>query len=276
MGILFGGLASLFYGVADFLGGQGARRAPAAAIVLWSGVISFPLIVAVGLVGGGTASAPDYLLGAAGGFAGAIGLVTLFAGLGRGHAAVVAPAAAVGTAVFPVIAAVIGGERPTSLAWIGIAIAGPAILLCSWVADRSDLHWQGLGYGLLAGLGFGGWTILLDRTSEASALLPLISGRAATMVTVLAIAALGAWKVVGFGAVPWVIVAGNGVLDVAGNATLLLGLRSGELALVAVASSFYPAVTVLMARVVNGEHLRKRQVAGVVATLTALAFIALS
>ncbi|HXV71871.1 MAG TPA: hypothetical protein VEB69_10785 [Acidimicrobiia bacterium] len=56
---------------------------------------------------------------------------------------------------------------------------------------------------------------------------------------------------------------------------LLLALRAGTLAPVAVAASFYPAVTVVMARLVNAEHLRTRQVVGVALTLCALTAIAL-
>jgi drug/metabolite transporter (DMT)-like permease len=42
-----------------------------------------------------------------------------------------------------------------------------------------------------------------------------------------------------------------------------------------VSSSFYPVVTVVLARIVNQEHLRGRQVFGIVMTLVALAAIAL-
>ena len=80
---------------------------------------------------------------------------------------------------------------------------------------------------------------------------------------------------VGFGQVPKGIVATNGIFDVTANVTLLLALRAGSLALAAVAAAFYPAVTILMARVVNAEHLRKRQIVGLVLTLGALAAIAL-
>ncbi len=95
------------------------------------------------------------------------------------------------------------------------------------------------------------------------------------MVVVLAVAAGGLWKVTSYRHIPKAIVAGNGVLDAAGNVTLLLALNAGSLALAAVAASFYPAVTVVMARVVNKERLRKRQVAGIALTLAALVAIAL-
>ena len=275
MGIFLGGLTSLLYGIGDFLGGEGAKRAPAAAIVLWAGVVSFPLVSAIALINGGSASGTDLALGAAAGTAGALGLVFLFAGLGKGHAAAVAPAAGAFAGMLPVVVAVVTGERPSTLAWLGVGLAIPAIVLSSWVADPGDLPWGGVGFGVIAGVGFGGYAIIIDRTSATSELLPLISARAATMVVVLVVALLGMWKVTGFGQMPRGIVLGNGFLDVAGNITLLAGLRVGSLALVAVSSSLYPVVTVVMARVVNREHLRGRQVVGIVMTLVALAAIAL-
>ncbi len=139
MGILLGGLTSLFYGFGDFLGGEGAKRAPAAAIVLWAGVVSFPLVSVIALVNGGSASGADFAIGAAAGTAGALGLVFLFAGLGKGHAAAVAPAAGAVAAILPVVAAVATGERPSTLAWLGVGLAIPAIVLSSWVADPGNL-----------------------------------------------------------------------------------------------------------------------------------------
>lgn len=274
VGILLGGLTSLLYGVGDFLGGEGAKRAPAASVVLWAGVVSFPLIAGVALLVGGSATAADMWLGAVGGAAGVLGLVMLFAGLGRGHAAAVAPASAAVGAIIPVIFGIVGGERPSLLAWSGVAVAIPAVVLSSSVADGVSA--SGLRFGIAAGIGFGGYAVILDRTSDASALLPLVSARGSAMAFIGLIALLGLWDVTRFAEVPALIVAANGVLDVAGNVTLLLALRSGSLALVGVAASFYPAVTVILARLINSEHLRARQIAGVVLTLVSLSVIAVA
>lgn len=276
MEVVLGGISSLLYGVADFLGGEGAKRAPAAAIVLWAGVLSFPLILVVGYLVGGDARMSDYLLGAGAGIAGALGLVSLFAGLGRGRAAAVAPTAAAVAAVIPVMVAVIGGERPSLLAWVGVLVALPAIVLSAWVADPGESLKGSVGYGLTAGLGFGGFTAIIGLTDPDSNLLPLITSRASTMLAVLLLTGLGVWRLVGFGSSPRLLVAGNAVLDVSGNVALLLAVRAGSLALAAVAASFYPAVTVLLARLVNGEHLRARQLVGIALTVLAMSAIALS
>jgi len=273
--IVFGGISSLLYGAADFLGGEGARRAPAAAIVFWAGAISFPLILVVALITGGEASTADYLMGAAAGASGAVGLVFLFAGLGRGRAASVAPVAAALAAVLPVVVAVVEGERPSVLAWMGVIVAVPAIVLCASVGEAGGADRSSTLYGVVAGLGFGGFTALIRFTGEESNLLPLVASRASTIVIVVILGGLGVWKLARFGETPRPIVVGNAVLDVAGNVALLLAIRAGSLALAAVAASFYPAVTVMIARVVNTEHLRGRQVIGLGLTLLAMTAIAI-
>jgi uncharacterized membrane protein len=273
VGVLLGALSAVFYGIADFLGGEGAKRSPAPAIVLWSGVVSFPFVVAVALIVGGEATTTDLVIGALAGTSGAFGLVSLFAGLARGRAASVAPVSAVLAGIFPVLVAVALGERPSALAWLGIALAVPAVALSAAVG--SSLRAEGVAFGVAAGFGFGGYAIVIDLTAAASRLLPLITARAATMAVVGLVAWAGVWAVAGPREVPGRIVAGNGILDVAGNIALLAGLRAGSLALVAMAGSFFPAVTVAMARVVNGERLLRRQILGVALTLAALAAIAL-
>lgn len=243
--------------------------------MLWAGIVSLPLLAALAIAVGGEAELWDYVLGALAGSAGVLGLVALFAGLARGQAAAVAPAAAACTALIPVVVAVIGGERPSALAWVGIAVAIPAIVLSSWVSEPGDVPLGGVGFGVLAGLGFGAYTVIINLTAESSNILPLISARASSLVVVGVVGLAGLWRVSGFRSLPKAIVIGNGVLDAAGNVALLLALRAGSLALAAVAASFYPAVTVLMARVVNHEHVRTRQVVGIALTLGALALIAL-
>jgi drug/metabolite transporter (DMT)-like permease len=274
LGVFLGAVSSLLYGVGDFLGGEGAKRVSAATIVLWAGVVSLPLITVAALLVGGAVEVSDLWWGAAAGASGALGLVTLFAGLGKGQAAAVAPAAAVLGGVFPLLIAVTGGESLSGLDWVGVLVAVPAIVLCSWVADPGEVPLGGVWYGLVAGLGFGGYTIFINLTSDGSGLLPLVPARTATMLVVAALAGVRVWSVSSWRDSPRRIIVGNGILDVSGNIALLLALRAGSLARVSIAASLYPAVTVLMARLVNGENLAARQIVGLGLTLIALAAIA--
>ena len=82
--------------------------------------------------------------------------------------------------------AVVGGERPSTLAWVGVAVAVPAIVLSSWGGGPGR---DTKGHRIWAGRrarGFGGFTSIIGFTDPESNLLPLITSRAATMLAVLA------------------------------------------------------------------------------------------
>ena len=275
MGVLLGALSSLLFGVGDFAGGEASRKAPASSVVLWAGVISLPVITVAAVLVGGTATTSDMVYGLLAGLAGGVGLVLLFAGLSRGFAAAVSPASAAVMAVFPLTVALILGERPTAMAWAGVIVAIPATFLCSWASELKNLRSGGLGYGVLAGIGFGIYVVLIARTGESSNLLPLIPGRLATVLVVALLALGGVWKVRRFSEVPAGWTVGNGLLDVGGNVAFILGLRTGSLALVSVVAATSPAVTVAFAGIINKETLRVRQVVGLILVLVALALITL-
>lgn len=276
MEVLLGGITSLLYGIADFLGGEAARRVNAATVVVWTGILSFPLLVVVALSLGGTASPSDYVFGAAAGVAGTVGLVTLFAGLSTSRAATVAPVAAAVGAIVPVVVAVLTGDRPAFWAWVGVVIAVPAIALSAWADDDGDSTRNGLAYGAVAGVGFGGFAAIIGLTDPGSELLPLIAARGTLVLVVVLVGVFGFWELHRLSMIPRPLILSNAVLDVSANMTLVLALRAGSFALAAIAASFYPAVTVILARMVNGEHLRRRQVVGILLTLLALGLIAVN
>ncbi len=70
-------------------------------------------------------------------------------------------------------------------------------------------------------------------------------------------------------------VVGAGTLDVTAIALYLLAARRGLISLVAVLGSLYPVGTVALARVVLGERLVARQLAGLGLALAGVLLIAL-
>lgn len=274
MEVLLGGITSILYGVADFLGGEAARKVNAATVVVWSGLFSFPILLVVVVFTGGEATGADYLIGFAAGLSGAVGLVMLFTGLARGRAATVAPISAALGAVVPVVVAVVAGDRPTLLAWAGVGIAIPAIALSAWTDEGEGKTRSGLAYGAIAGLGFGGFAAIIGLTGDESGLLPLVTARGGLVLVLVVLAWLGAWKLQGFATSPRGLILANSITDVSANITLVYALRVGSFALAAVAASFYPAATVILAKLVNGESLRPRQILGILMTLVALGLIA--
>jgi drug/metabolite transporter (DMT)-like permease len=72
----------------------------------------------------------------------------------------------------------------------------------------------------------------------------------------------------------WPILAAIGAGDVGANAAFAVASTSGLLSVVAVLSSLYPAVTVVLARGLHGERMRPVQSAGVGAALVGVVLIA--
>jgi drug/metabolite transporter (DMT)-like permease len=278
MSVLLALGSAVTFGVADFLGGLASRRVAAWTVVIGSQFCGLVvLVLALPVLPPATVGASDLAWGAAAGVAGALGLTQFFRALSLGNMSVAAPIAAVITGGVPVLAGVAMGERPSPLAWLGIALALPAIGLISREAGDHAARTPPdvLVSAALAGLGFGAFYVLIDRTGDAAGIQPLISAR---MTSVALIGALGLasgrlgpvrGRLLG-------IVAISGVLDMGANVMFLYAVREGLLALGSVISAMYPASTLLLARAVLGERLRPIQVSGVALAAVAVALVALA
>lgn len=269
-------LSSLTFGASDFIGGLAARRAPTLAVVVWSEAIGLAVVTAAApMFGGGRMTSAEVMWSAAAGVAGAVGFIFLFEGLARGRMAVVSPAAAVVGAALPVLVGVVLGERPEAPAWVGMALALPAIWMVSSVGGGTTRHNARLLYGLVAGAGFGTFFVFMAQTSEVSGLWPLTVARLAALTVMVPLAIARDVGLTWPDSVRWQVVA-VGFGDIAANVLFLLAVRSGLISVVAVLSSLYPVVTVVLARLVNREHLRVTQAIGVAMTVVAVAAISAS
>jgi drug/metabolite transporter (DMT)-like permease len=268
--------SAVTFGVADFLGGVASRRVATWTVVAGSQFFGLAvLLVAMPVLPPADYGLSDLAWGAAGGIAGALGLTQFFRGLAQGNMSVVAPTAAVITGAVPVVVGVALGERPAAVAWCGIALALPAIALISRehvdspVRTRPDV----LASAAAAGLGFGTFYVLLDRTGDGAGVQPLISAR---IVSVLLVGVLG----LALGRLEPVrgrllgVVATSGMLDMGANVMFLYSVREGLLALGSVISAMYPASTLLLARAVLGERLQPVQVAGLGLAAVAVGLVA--
>lgn len=280
MAVVFGLLAAVAYGAADFLGGLSSRRSPLAAVLVVSQLSSLGVLAL--LVAASAPEAPlrrDVLLGAAAGVALGAGLVLLYRGLAVGRMSVVAPITAVGAALLPVAWGVGTGERPSVGALGGAAAALAGIVLVSRSpgegtapGSASRRHLEPV-LALGAGAGFGSAFILLGSTSAQAGFWPLAGARPVT-VAVLAAGALVAGQGVRPRRVDVPLVVLTGTLDMAANAFYLVAVRGGLLSLVAVLVSLYPATTVLLARVVLDERITGIQWTGLALAGAGVALIA--
>jgi drug/metabolite transporter (DMT)-like permease len=263
--VLLALVSALVYGSADFCGGLAARRAPAQAVVAASQAVGLVLLVALLPWLGGAAGAADFAWAAAAGAAGAVGLVLFYRSLAEGVMSVVAPVTALCAAAVPVLVGIAGGERLGLVGAAGIALALVAVVLVSAEEGLSGLRRiraASLGVPLAAGVGFGLFFVLLDRTSPDSGVTPLLATRGTAVVLLLLVALAGRRSVrVPRPALPAVLL--GGTLDVAGNALYLVATQlPGQLAVLGVLASLYPVSTVVLAQVVLRERLVPAQAAG--------------
>jgi drug/metabolite transporter (DMT)-like permease len=276
--IVLGLIAALTYGTADFLGGFATKRSSVFSVVVISQTFgSLVILAALPFFSDGYDSA-SFAWGMASGVAGGLGVTFFYAALATGRMSQIAPVTAVEAACVPVIFGLVSGERPGLGPLIGIALALVAVALVSSGApdaepsERDDR--RGLLLALGAGIGFGLFFVLLGQAGHSSALWPLAGARVASISSVLLIA-LVARRPLRPSPGSLLVIAGAGVFDVAANLAYLLASRVGLLSLVAVVTSMYPAMTVMLARVVLHERMHRTQILGVAAATAAVTLIAL-
>jgi drug/metabolite transporter (DMT)-like permease len=273
-GIIFGLSSALSWGTGDFTGGIATKRSNAYTVVIVSQAIGLVLLAGLVLfLGEPVPSANDLLWGGGAGIAGTIGLVALYRGLAGGRMGVVAPVAALVTAALPLGWGLLVEGLPAVRQIAGFWLAFVAVWFISHSADGMVTRVRDLALPIVAGLGFGLFLILIDRVSNAAVLWPLSAARVASVGLLLVVMVLmRPVEVPASSQLPLIVLAG--IFDTGGNAFYALAARAGRLDIAAMLSSLYPAVTVLLARLVLKESISRRQWVGVVSALMAVVLIA--
>jgi drug/metabolite transporter (DMT)-like permease len=271
--VVFGLASAVAWGAGDFSGGVASRRSPVLGVLAVGQAAGVTLITLTALVRGEPAPPVDALAwGVAAGASGMVGLAALYRGLAVGRMAIVAPLSAVLSAAIPVLFAAVGEGIPPATKLAGFVLALGGI----WLVARAGPAGEGvagLGLALLAGLGFGGFLVLMDRGAEGGTFWPLAAARATSMLLALGLCLARR--------APWIppraalpLVLASGALDAAGNGLFVLATQAGRLDVAAVLSSMYPASTLLLAAVVLRERVTRPQGVGVAALLVAIVLIA--
>ncbi len=272
MPVLLGLLASVLIGVSDLLGARSAGRTTAlqttTAAFLGGAVAAAlysPLL--------GTPAPRDIALGAVSGVALAIALTTLWRAYALASIGVAAPVASVVSTVVPVLyAAIIDGDAPGALGWLGVAIGVGALFLTSWQPGGAA-SWVGIRLGLIAGAFFAAMYLIAVSTAEDAGTWPIVPQRATAFVIVLAAGLVTRQRpLAGGSATRWSLLAG--VFGASGVAAVVYGGQRGPIAQVVVAGSMYPAVAIGLGWALLGQALSRRQVLGVGAALVGVALIA--
>src|SRR5258707_144296 len=283
LAILWALAAAVGYGSSDFAAGMAARRASVIRVALMTEAVC---VILAGLgppvPGAGQPDVRAVAWGVASGLAGVSGALMLYLGFRNAAFSVAGPLSAVAAAGFSVLAGLLLGERPTALALTGIALALPAIVGVSasarasaraqapgsaqaWGSAESGTPGHpagaerrraptGVGYGLAAGACFALLFIGLNQAGSGSGLWPAFSGQVTALAAVACLAAFtgdlrlpearGGW-----------LAATAGLTGGPGTIFYFLATHHRLLAVAAVLSSLYPAVTLMLPPLLFGERL---------------------
>jgi drug/metabolite transporter (DMT)-like permease len=127
--------------------------------------------------------------------------------------------------------------------------------------------------GLIAGGGFALLFIGLDRAGSGSGLWPVAAASVTELVAALALAAVTGNVRLPAGRPRWLSVM-TGAAGALGTILYFLATHEGFLAVTAVLTSLYPAVTIVLARTVLGERLTAPRLAGLALAAACVALIA--
>jgi drug/metabolite transporter (DMT)-like permease len=267
--------SSLLYGVSDFLGGLKSRTLPLLSVLLVSQGGALVALAILALALGEAPPAVEFLGWAVlAGISEAVGVAALYRGLARGKMSLVAPIAATAPAV-PVAVAAVLGELPDPLQAVGIlaALAGVGLIaLRGGEGGKSASSAVSVAFGLLTAAGFGGFMAAMDAAAEGGVHWALLVARLTTVTVFIAVfAAIRPGIGLTPRDVPLLVMIG--LLILAADALYSLASTEGLLSVVAVLSSLYPVVTIVLARIYLGERVAPIQRAGVAATLAGAALI---
>jgi drug/metabolite transporter (DMT)-like permease len=287
LAVFIGVIGALIFGSADFAGGMAAKRISAVRVTAIGGLSGLIILLVALPIFPSVWSTKAVLLGSITGVTGALAVVLLYSSLAIGPMSILSPLTAVISAVVPVLAGVIRGERLTVLGYVAIVVALVAVVLVGFVPEKGAVRpslralVMALGSGTLIGV----FLILIDLTPDDSGLVPLVVSRAINAVVMFGAIGIGALWVRRPGAAPRVIGGWRpgvvlaiiaGVIDAIANALLLLGLRLGELTIQSVLTALYPAGTIILAAILLRERIAPVQVLGLLLALTAAAMLALA
>jgi drug/metabolite transporter (DMT)-like permease len=269
--------AVFIWGASDFAGGFASRRANAFVLTAFSHFCACLLMLAVVFAQHG--AIPDrasilwsLLAGTLGGFS----LAIFYRALAAGQMGLTAPIAALLGAAIPTLVDIALEGSPSKWSIAGFALAIVAIWLITRPepAGQNDEtgHPKGVAAAALAGVGFAGFYLCVHQATGSPAWIALIARIASLSATAVAVAATRAPLKLGRPAAALGLIAG--FFDISGSALFIYASQHGRLDEAVVITSLYPAVTVLLARLVLKEHFSRWKFIGLLAALAAVPLIA--
>jgi drug/metabolite transporter (DMT)-like permease len=210
--------------------------------------------------------------GAVGGFS----LAIFYRALASGHMGLSAPIAALMGAAIPTMVDIALEGAPSKWSIAGFALA----ILAIWLISRPDSqgdndssgHPKGVAAAAFAGVGFAGFYLCIHQASGSPTWVAAISRIGSFTSTAIAVAVTRA--PLKLDRVPAALGAVAGFFDVSASAMFIFASQHGRLDEAVVITSLYPAVTVVLARLILKEHFSRWRLIGLLAALAAVPMIA--
>jgi len=270
-------LASIFFGLSDFLGGTLSRKLPMLTVLFLSQIVAVISLTPQAIIDPFDFTAtPSIMWGLIAGFAAAIAVSSLFKALAIGTMGVIAPITSLSVLV-PVTVGIIMGDQLTIILALGLAAAVVGTVLASGPEIKRKVPsaggTQAIVLGGIAAIAFGVANLAIALGSATSVTTTLLTDA----VTVLVMYTVG---LIIFKQVPkarglsLLGIAAIGVLGFAANISFAFASLSGALSIVAVLASLYPVVTALLGWRFHNERLMRVQLWGVALVLAGVATIA--
>jgi len=297
----YGLITAVGFGIGDFLAGFVTRKVPVLTVVLYSKCMAAIGMTGTAILLGGKPVGSDLVWGGIAGSLLALGSVVYYRALAVGPMGLTAAVAGVGTAVIPFLVGLGLGERPGTVAVIGVVLVVCAIALVSAGGGRSTyradpapgtagrfpgllqsqrgfvIGHESLLPATLAGVCFGLIFVCLDQADSGSALWPTAVAVTAVAVFLL-VYLLFRRQGSPVSAVPLRfagIIVAVGLCQTLAILTFILGTRQGLLSIVSVAGALSPVPTAVCAWLILRQHLTRLQLAGISFALSGVVMMTL-
>ncbi len=275
LGIVIANTSAAVRGTADFSGGQATRKSHQYQVLMLAALSGMAVLMLSAIIRGeGIPSGRSIFWAAIAGAAGALGMAALYKALSMGQTASVAPTSAITCATLPVLFELITAGLPKVTQLVGFAMAFLGIWLVSRSTNANEKTFrEAMTLAFLSGIGFGGFFIFIALVEKGQVFVPILVSRTITLFISLIMLRLHRLPLPGLTSNPIALLAG--VLDTGGNVFYLFATQFTRLDIAALISSFYPAMTVILASIILKEKVSAAQWSGMILCLLALTLIML-
>lgn len=269
-------LSSAMWGTADFFAGRLSKKHHPFAVLGFSQVfglaVGILLVVISGSWQGKVLGFDGFLIpGALAGLFGYIGLACLYEGLSTGRMGVVSPISSLST-VIPLAYALITGDVLSTITLLGVVIALVGVFCASGPELSQGLPLKPILLALGAAAGFGLALTFIAIGSQSSALLTMVSMRAATFF--LTIGLVIKYRTTGkFSKHEMPVLIFIGAADFLANLLLGIACTKGLVSVAMVFGSLYPIATAVLAYKFLQERLLKVQYLGIALAVIGVSII---